>query len=233
VNTGPRFLAERPHDLRRFVPWHRLAHVVRVLPRRLEALARELGVGPGDRVLDYGCADVPYRRFFPAGCEYIAADLAGNPEATTLLREDGTVPVADGSVDAVISTQVLEHVADPARYLRECRRVLRPGGGLLLSTHGLMVWHPDPVDLWRWTCDGLRRQVEDAGFEVVRFEGVMGLGATGVQLLQDAWYWRVPRPVRPLLAFVLQSVAALLDRVEAQESKDMNALVFALVARAR
>jgi SAM-dependent methyltransferase len=233
MSGGARFLAERPDDLRRFRPWHRLAHVVRVLPRRLEALAGELRVGSGDRVLDYGCADVPYRGLFHPQCEYLAADLAGNPAATTVLRDDGTVPVADGSVDAVVSTQVLEHVADPVLYLRECRRVLRPGGRLLLSTHGLMVWHPDPVDLWRWTCDGLRRQVEAAGFEVVRFEGIMGLGATGVQLVQDAWYWRVPRRARPLLSLVLQSLAALLDRLEPQESKDRNSLVFALVARAR
>jgi len=232
VSDPPRFLAERPGDLRTFRPWHRLAHIVRLLPRRLEALSADLRVGPGARVLDYGCADVPYRRFFAAGVDYVAADLPGNPHATLLLRPDGSVPLDDASVDAVLSTQVLEHVADPALHLREARRVLKRDGRLLVSTHGLMVWHPDPIDLHRWTCDGLRREVEAAGFAVERFEGIMGLTATGLQLVQDAWYWRLPRMLRPALALALQSLIALADRLEPRASKDCNAMVFALVARA-
>jgi SAM-dependent methyltransferase len=226
----PRFLAERPGDLRRATPWHRLSHIVELLPARLERLAADLRVPPEGRVLDFGCADVPYRRFFGPDVDYLTADLPGNDAAGIDIRADGTVPVADASVDAVVSTQVLEHVADPQVYLSECARVLRPGGRLLLSTHGLMVYHHDPVDYWRWTSAGLRHVVEQAGLRVVRFEGIMGPAAAGFQLVQDAWYWRLPRWARPVLALLLQSLAKLADRVEPAESRDMNALVFALVA---
>ena len=130
----------------------------------------------------------------------------------------------------MLSTQVLEHVRDPQVYLAECMRVLRPGGRLLLSTHGIMVYHPDPVDYWRWTGEGLKRAVEQAGFKVVRFEGIMGLGATGVQLVQDSLYWRLPRRMQPVFAFVMQRLARLLDRHESDESRRLNSLVFALVA---
>jgi len=225
------FLAGSRGDLRGARPWHRLAYTIRALPRALEPLARRLEVGPGDRVLDYGCADAPYRDFFPAQAEYVGADLPGNPRAAVQIAPDGGLPVEDGSFDAVLSTQVLEHVEDPARHLAECRRVLRPGGRLLLSTHGLMVWHPDPVDHWRWTCTGLRKVVEDAGLEVVELEGIVGLAATGLQLLQDAIYWRAPAPLRPPVALVLQALVALADRLEPRAGKDMNAMVFAVVAR--
>jgi SAM-dependent methyltransferase len=224
------FHAERPTDLRAAGPGHRLRHIVRELPAGLERLAADLNVPPNGRVLDYGCADVPYRRFFSADTDYVAADIPGNQDATLELNADGSLPLDDESVDAVLSTQVLEHVTEPDRYLAECFRVLRPGGRMLLSTHGLMVYHPDPDDYWRWTCSGLRRTVALAGFEVVRFEGIMGLAASAFQLLQDAVYFRLPRPLRPACAFVLQSLAALADRLESRESKATNALVFALVA---
>ena len=130
----------------------------------------------------------------------------------------------------MLSTQVLEHVPDPRAYLAEALRVLRPGGRMLLSTHGTFVYHPDPVDLWRWTCEGLRLEVERAGFEVIRFEGIIGPVASGLQLIQDATYYRLPRPLRPVWALLIQSLARLSDRLERQWMRDLNGSVFALVA---
>lgn len=224
------FAQERPSDIRRATPWHRYAHHVRTLPARLEALAADLRLPAAGRVLDYGCADVPYRRFFTAGTDFVAADLPGNPYATLELNPDGTVPAESASFDAVLSTQVLEHVSDPGLYLSECFRVLRPGGRMLLSTHGVFVYHPDPVDYWRWTCAGLQRAVGEAGFEVARFEGIIGLLPTGLQLVQDAVYYQLPRWLRPPLALVMQMLIVLADRLHAQPSRDLNAQVFALIA---
>ena len=225
-----RFIAERPADMHEATPWHRYAHHIRALTAGLEALAPELRLEPGSRLLDFGCADTPYRRFFPRDAEYVAADLPGNPRASLELSAQGTVPAADASFDAVLSTQVLEHVVDPELYLAEAYRVLRPGGRMLLSTHGTFVYHPDPIDLWRWTCAGLQLAVERAGFRVLRFEGIIGPVATGLQLIQDVTYYRLPRPLRPLYALVIQSLARLSDRFERQWMRDMNGSVFALVA---
>jgi SAM-dependent methyltransferase len=192
-------------------------------------MSTDLAIPAGGRVLDYGCADMPYRSFFAADVEYVGADLPGNADAGILLKTDGTIPVADESFDAVLSTQVLEHVQDPRLYVSECFRVLRPGGRLLLSTHGIFAYHPDPVDLWRWTCEGLRREVEAAGFEVFRFEGIIGLASTGLQLVQDAISYRLPRRWIPWLALLMQPIVAFADRFETPQSLGYNAQVFALV----
>jgi SAM-dependent methyltransferase len=227
---SPRFHADRPDDLRRPNRRHRLAYIIEALPAGLADLASDLDVPADGRVLDYGCADQPYRGFFPGSVDYVGADLPGNPHASVEIGADGTVPAADASFDAILSTQVLEHVEDPEVYLSECRRLLKPGGRLLLSTHGIMVYHPDPVDYWRWTGAGLRRAVESAGLRIDRFEGIMGLTATGLQLVQDSIWWRLPARARPLLALSFQSLIRAADRRERPAARRDNALVFALVA---
>jgi SAM-dependent methyltransferase len=233
VIDASRFSEDRPPDIheKRPRPWHRYAYHVRTLPRALEAIAPELRVTADSRVLDFGCGVVAYRHFFPAEADYVAADLPGNPHATLALNPDGTVPVRDEDFDAVLSTQVLEHVTDPARYLSECFRVLRPGGRLLLSTHGTFVYHPDPDDYWRWTCAGLQKAVRDAGLEVALFRGIIGGLPTGLQLAQDAIYWQLPRLLRAPFALVMQTVIALSDRLHSQASRNYNAQVFALIAQ--
>jgi SAM-dependent methyltransferase len=68
--------------------------------------------------------------------------------------------------DAVICEQVLEHVSDPWLAARTLHALCRPGGRLIVSTPFLIRVHPTPYDFWRFTEDGLRRLLEDAGFVV-------------------------------------------------------------------
>jgi SAM-dependent methyltransferase len=119
------------------------------------------------RVLDYGCGGSPYRRLF-GPCVYHRADLAGDETLDFEYGADSRLPPELSDYDCVLSSQVLEHVLSPSSYLAECYRVLKPGGYLLLTTHGLFEDHACPDDYWRWTAFGLRRMVEKIGFEVDR-----------------------------------------------------------------
>jgi SAM-dependent methyltransferase len=130
---------------------------------------RDLIPSGSSRVLDFGCGGSPYRPFFEP-CTYHRADLAGADALDFQYGADSRLPAAASDYDCVLSSQVLEHVYSPSSYLSECYRVLRPGGRLILSTHGLFEDHSCPDDYWRWTAFGLRRLVEEAGFTIEKMK---------------------------------------------------------------
>jgi SAM-dependent methyltransferase len=152
--------------------WNPDWYVLREQGRAIRATLAELDLLHA-RVLDYGCGARPYEQWFTAGgAVYRGADIDGEHEIK--IAADGALDVPGASADLVASFQVLEHVWDVARYLQECHRVLVPGGRLLLSTHGTWLYHPHPGDFRRWTVDGLKREVEAAGFVLVSLRPVAG-----------------------------------------------------------
>jgi len=141
--------------------------VLREMARVLRAMLADPALGlRGARVLDFGCGARPYEPWFTgAGASYRGADLEGAHEVA--ISADGKLACGDGECDLVASFQVLEHVWDIDTYLAEARRVLKPGGALLLSTHGSWLYHPHPHDYRRWTREGLQREIESRGFRVL------------------------------------------------------------------
>lgn len=75
------------------------------------------------------------------------------------------LPIADNSVDAYICSAILEHVPYPELALFEMFRTLRPGGRVLVEVPFLYHYHPAPLDLYRWTVEGLKILCED--FEIL------------------------------------------------------------------
>jgi SAM-dependent methyltransferase len=138
----------------------------------------------GKRALDFGAGESPYAELArDVGCEMVGADI--DPANAGVIRIDsgtGRVALDDSAVDAVLSTQVLEHVADVQGYLREAHRLLRAGGVMFCSTHGAFILHRHPTDYRRWTVDGLRYELEQAGFVVERVEPRLGILATSTHL---------------------------------------------------
>lgn len=125
------------------------------------------------RALDYGCGIKPYVSLFPRVSEYVGADFPNNPHADIQIEADGLLPAGAQGVDAVVSFQVLEHVTDVGLYLSECRRALaQKKGKLLLTTHGIWEYHPEPRDLYRWTHEGLAHTIEASGFKTLAVEPV-------------------------------------------------------------
>jgi SAM-dependent methyltransferase len=181
-----------------------------------EAARAAADLGPY-RLLDVGCGEMPYLPLFERHArEIVGMDTADNPRAT-LTGAIEAIPAEDASFDLVLCAQVLEHVDDPVRGVRELGRVTRPGGRVLLSTHGAMVYHPNPVDLWRWTGAGLERLFRENGdWASVTVSAGSGT-ASSLAMLNAIYLEHVLRrtPLRPVRGFVvsgLNRVARLLDR---------------------
>ncbi|MBC8039389.1 MAG: class I SAM-dependent methyltransferase [Opitutaceae bacterium] len=114
-------------------------------------------------LLDYGAGNSPYRSLF-ARANYRRADCIEYPGLDYFTDEAGRVPERSESFDLILSTQVAEHLSDPVCYLAEAFRLLRPGGRLILTTHGVWEDHGAPYDFQRWTAAGLARDLAKAGF---------------------------------------------------------------------
>ena len=136
------------------------------LDRDLEG---EAGILRG-RVLEIGCGRLGRRgRFRPPNdgiskWVYVDRDLARVPH---VCADAAHLPVRAAVFDTAVCLEVLEYVWDPASVLNEIKRLLKPGGMLLLSTP--FLHRIDAVDdYWRFTEPALRRLLREAGFDVVQ-----------------------------------------------------------------
>jgi len=207
-------------------------HVAGQLATALRSIVASESLPGGALLVDYGCADRPYESLFAGKfVRYMGADLGGNPGADVLITPEGGLPLEDGAADCVLSSQVLEHVAHPDAYLREAHRVLRPGGHLLLSTHGNWPYHPDPNDYHRWTLEGLRLQLRLAGFLPLTERAVLGRTATALQLLQDALCAPLPRPLRAIPGFFFQRAIGLAEAFRGNAAVADAAIYIVLAVR--
>lgn len=144
-------------------------------------------------VLDVGCGCKPYRPLVPA-TRYVGLDV-DNPftrkvAAADVFYDGGAFPLPDESFDAVLCSQVLEHVFTPEKFLSEIRRVLRPGGRLVLAVPFMWDEHEQPHDFGRYSSFGLRALLERCGFEIVEQRKSMAdFGA--LAQLASAWLFKV------------------------------------------
>jgi SAM-dependent methyltransferase len=108
----------------------------------------------------------------------------------------------DASFDAVVSFETVEHISDDRAFLTEVRRVLRPGGLLLLSTPNKDVTSPDgppanPFHVREYLIHDLTRLVTGSGFQEVEVFGQGQVGRRVVNRLALRVVARFPRLCRP------------------------------------
>ena len=136
-------------------------------------LSRHAAALPGgSQVLDLGGHRRDKRgRFSLDLCDVrpVYADLSVT-HSPHIQAEAGHLPFRDRAFDAVVCTELLEHVYQPGTVLREAHRVLRRGGALLVCAPFLHRVHDDPEDYGRYTAGFYRRALAEVGFSVETIE---------------------------------------------------------------
>ena len=119
-------------------------------------LAPRLGQMSG-AVLDVGCGEMPFRGRLGPAARYTGIDVQeaadfGMRRHDDIVPFDGRrIPFPDASFDHVMCIEVLEHAEDPQGLVAEMHRVLRPGGGLVVTVPFSARVHHAPYDFHRFT----------------------------------------------------------------------------------
>ena len=121
------------------------------------------------RVLDVGAGTINrYQKYFKAD-EYITTDYLPGPNISIVASADN-LPFADGEFDAVVSTQVFEHLEFPEKAAAEISRVLKIGGHLLVTIPQTNELHEEPHDYFRYTRYGLEALFCHHGFKLIEID---------------------------------------------------------------
>ena len=117
-------------------------------PQLRKALEQE--VGPTSRVLDFGCGDGRSigRWLADRAQSYLGTDISAIAVESchelgleaAVVDSEASIPLDDASIDTAVAIEVLEHLLEPLTCVIELRRVIAPGGTLIVTTPNVAYW---------------------------------------------------------------------------------------------
>ncbi|MBU1255488.1 class I SAM-dependent methyltransferase [Patescibacteria group bacterium] len=132
--------------------------------------------------LDIGCSNSPYIKYFP---NRVGLDIQDGPNVD-IVADIHKLPFEDEKFDNILCTEVLEHLHSPHIAIAEMKRVLKPGGKLILSTRFIFPLHEVPNDYYRYTKYGLKYLFKD--WQIIELKEEANTLTTLAVLLQRIGY---------------------------------------------
>jgi len=178
-------------------------------------------LSPSMTLYDVGCGEKPFAGFLKGKvANHIGVDIDYgfyDKNYIDVIGSADNLPIPDGSADAILSSQVIEHLPNPEKSFAEAARVLKPGGLLFLSYPYLYPIHAPPYDFARLSRYALDMMLEAHGLELVERRALAGfwymLGA-----LMPVYLQGLP-PVRALgigkpLGWLVRACCLILHKFE-------------------
>lgn len=131
-------------------------------------------------ILDFGAGKSPYKKLFKESFNYISYDKYHDmsSKADLIFDSDTIINLDDNSVDVIMAIQVLEHLKEPSIIFSEFKRILKPNGYLLITTHQNFEIHCEPEDYFRFTFFGLKYLGEKNNFIIKNYTFTNGFIVT-------------------------------------------------------
>jgi SAM-dependent methyltransferase len=160
----------------------------------------------GNKILKRGCFDIEQ---YPIRTVYMNLSTAKRPD----VQGNGSeIPFRDHYFDALVCSEVLEHVPSPSEVIREAHRVMRTGGLLLMCVPFLYPIHGDPQDYGRYTETYWKECLEGAGFTNVSIQRQGTYWSVLGDMLREWIIFQSARRIGPI-RHVLRAIGRLIRRV--------------------
>jgi len=159
-------------------------------------------------VVDLGSGFNPsHERFWQIKPEkFIRVDINEKTEPDVIADLNKTLPFSDNFADAVLLFNVIYILENPTEILREINRILKPGGKIFFTNPFIFNEAKEPSDYWRFTSEGLKKLLEEAGFNSFLIEPVGERFSAAAYLISPfLFFW----PIK----FVFYCLALIFDKL--------------------
>ncbi len=157
---------------------------------------------PCIKVLDLGCGVGSFGKYKPEGTEVYGIDIDAGAVKEAKKYENAKVgditkklPYANNFFDGILAKDILEHLIEPEKLVRECKRVLRGGGIVVASVPSPgKKFYDDYTHKRAFTERAIKELFLDNGFEIMyvrRLRGIPGFGATGLSRIVP-YFLKIP-----------------------------------------
>jgi len=220
-------------------------HPTFVLQRIIQQDIRKYAQNITGIVLDVGAGTGPYEHYFSKVLRYVKADIVCNGDIKPdVVCSAESLSFSQNVFDALLCFQVLEHIPNPVRFVREARVVLKNGGYLLITAPFIYSYH-DRIDYQRFTHIWWEKKLVSEGFEIICIQKQGGVFVTigTLCLISIHGFHRLPPsmvakgalamvkllllPGIVLLSVLVNAAMSLLDELDQTNEYVSNYLVLA------
>ena len=157
-----------------------LQTIINIIPKKLRLLINPqrnyierfikqaaLQLSEEDILLDAGAGPSPYKHYFK--CKYEATEIYHASNINFMCSLD-RIPKKDNTYDAILNTEVLEHVSDPTKVVNEMYRVLKKDGKLFLTVPQTYCLHQEPYNYYYFTKYVIHNLLTEVGFKNIKIK---------------------------------------------------------------
>ena len=173
-------------------------------------------------VIDMGCGTSPYKGIIrEKASEYIGVDwkkgIKGRREIDVLANLNESLPFKACIADTITAFQVIEHLAEPEKFLLEAYRILKDKGRIFITVPFMWHVHEAPHDYYRYTRYGLKYILEKTGYNVEDITENTGFWQMWILKFNYHIYRKAPRYMKSILVpawWFGQKISPYMDKID-------------------